>query len=437
MTTTVSDSPGRRPRLEWLPPLLVGASAATATEVAVGVLLYGGAGMVRSLTTILAVSGLAFACGLWSSPTNGPDLVDRLRKRWLLALFAFLTAAVFGTLWSLYDAIGQGRVGQTAGLALMAALPLFASGAVVGGITVAAASDRGRRLRSPGASVAVGAALGVIATGYLLPRAPIPASLLVGCLVLLSLGGMVFGGVLGARTESETLASRPAHGTSVSVVETRRDIDGLAVRELTDGRFVRRRMAVEGSVRQPWDVAAVRVLLPDLDAPVRILMLGAGASSAPNAIVREHPLGMVLVLERTAAVVELGRDFFSTALKVGREDRLGVEVGNLDDLITSTAPMISEHRFDVVVVDTRALAPIGGCAGIARESWGRLYGGLSPGGVFVWGPLSTEAGSPEVPEGWAHSTFSRGPNSSVAEHVTFVREGLDVPMPDAPQGFDR
>ena len=216
--------------------------------------------MVRSLTTILAVSGLAFACGLWSAPTNGPDLVDRLRKRWLLALFAFLIAAVFGTLWSIYDVIGQGRVGQTAGLALVAALPLFASGAVVGGVSVAVASDQARRLRSPGTSVALGAALGVIATGYFLPRAPIPASLLVGCLVLLSLGGMVFGGVLGARTESETVASRPAHGTDATVVEVRRDIDSLAVRELNDGRFVRRRMAIEGPVKQPWDVAAVRVL---------------------------------------------------------------------------------------------------------------------------------------------------------------------------------
>jgi hypothetical protein len=280
--------------------------------------------------------------------------------------------------------------------------------------------------------VALGAALGVIATGYLLPRVPIPASLLVGCLVLLSLGGMVFGGVLGARTASETLASRPAHGTSATVVEVRRDIDSLAVRELRDGQYIRRRMALEGPVKQPWDVAAVRVLLPELDVPVRVLMLGAGASSAPNAILREHPLATVLVLERTAAVVELGRDFFSTSLKVGREDRLGVEVGNLDDLISS-----NENRFDVVVVDTRALAPIGGCAGIARGSWERLYRGLSRGGVFVWGPLMMEAGSPELPEGWTHATFSRGPNSTAAEHVTFVREGFEVAMPDAPQGFDR
>lgn len=431
MTTAPSDSAGPGPRLEWLPPLMVGAAAATTVEVAVGMLLYGGVGMIRSLSTILAVSGLAFACGLWSAPTDGPDLVDRLRRRWLLALFAYLTAAVFGTMWSIYDVIGQGRVGQTLGLALIAALPMFAAGSVAGGISVAAASDAAGRLRRPGAHVALGAALGVVATGFLLPRAPIPASLLVGCLVLLSLGGMVFGGVLGARTEVESVATRPAHGDSATVVEVRRDIDSTYLRELKEGTYLRRWTPLEGRAAQPWDVAATRALLPDLDSPIHVLMIGAGASPAPNAVVREHPLGTVHVLERTAAVVELGRDFFASDLSVGPDDRKTVDAGNLDDLIAAL-----EAPYDVVVIDTRALAPIGGYAGIATASWDRLYRGLNRGGVFVWGPGATEVGTPEVREGWRHVTFRRGLNSSVAEHVTFVREGLDAVLPDALPGFD-
>jgi hypothetical protein len=41
-----------------------------------------------------------------------------------------------------------------------------------------------------------------VVTGVLLPRAPMPASLLVGCLVLLSGGGMIYGTVLGALAAS-------------------------------------------------------------------------------------------------------------------------------------------------------------------------------------------------------------------------------------------
>ena len=69
------------PPLEWVPPLLVGASAAIAAEVALSLLLYGGPGLVRSLTTVLGVEGFAFAAGLWSSPGPGRDMIDRVRRR--------------------------------------------------------------------------------------------------------------------------------------------------------------------------------------------------------------------------------------------------------------------------------------------------------------------------------------------------------------------
>jgi len=59
-------------------------------------------------------------------------------------------------------------------------------------------SDPVGALREPGAAAALGAGLGFVLTGLMLPRAPIPASLLVACLVLLSAGGMVYGIVLGS-----------------------------------------------------------------------------------------------------------------------------------------------------------------------------------------------------------------------------------------------
>jgi hypothetical protein len=196
-------------RLGWVPPLLVGACTAIAAEVAMGILLYGGPGLARSLTTVLGVEGTAFAAGLWSAPSPGPDLVDRLRRRWLFCLVAFMAAAAFGTSWSVIQDLGGGRVGQGLGLTILAGLPLYAGGAVIGGMGSVALTDPAGAQRGPGASVALGAGLGFVLTGVLLPRAPVPASLLVACLVLLSAAGMVYGAVLGARPEANVLGAPP------------------------------------------------------------------------------------------------------------------------------------------------------------------------------------------------------------------------------------
>ena len=197
-----------------MPPLLVGAAGAIAAEVAVGILLYAGPGLIRSLTTVLAVEGAALAAGLQTAPRNDGRLLDSLRRRWLFCLSAFMAAALFGTAWSLFQVIGAGRLGQGLGLALLAGLPLFAIGALLGGMGSASIADDSGRLGRPSAAAALGAALGFVATGLLLPRAPIPASLLIGCLVLLSGAGMVYSALLSAMAEaaSRRAAGRPAAG---------------------------------------------------------------------------------------------------------------------------------------------------------------------------------------------------------------------------------
>ena len=157
-------------RLGWAPPFLVGASAAIVAEVAVGILLYAGPGFERSLTVILAIEGVALAAGLWSAPSPGPDLVDRMRRRWLLCLLAFVMAALFGGAWSLLDVLGEGRSSQGLGLAILAAIPLYATGSVLGGMASIASSDPGGSRPGPGAAASLGAGVGFIVTGLLLPR---------------------------------------------------------------------------------------------------------------------------------------------------------------------------------------------------------------------------------------------------------------------------
>lgn len=181
-----------------MPPLLVGAAGAIAAEVAVAILLYAGPGLMRSLTTVLAVEGAALAAGFQTAPGQGAALLGSLRRRWLFCLGAFMAAALYGTSWSVFEGLGETRLGQGLGLALLAGLPMFGCGAVLGGLGSVSIADDSGTFSRPSASAALGAALGFVATGILLPRAPIPASLLVGCLVLLSGAGMVYGAVLTA-----------------------------------------------------------------------------------------------------------------------------------------------------------------------------------------------------------------------------------------------
>ena len=126
--------------------------------------------------------------------------------------------------------------------------------------------------------------------------------------------------------------------------------------------------------------------------PIRVLMIGGGASPAPQAIVREHPLARVDVLERTPAVVELGREYFGTGLSISTEDRLSVRVGNLDDLIAE-----AEGPYDLVLVDTDALRVVGGASGIASASVAALHELVPTAESIRWGPGEPPPGHPVEP----------------------------------------
>ena len=382
-------------RLAWVAPLLVGASAAVAAEVATGILLYAGPGLMRSLTTVLAVEGAALAVGLRSLPSpGGPRLVDRLRRRWLFCLLVFMGAALFGTSWSVVQDLGAGPVGQGLGLGVLAALPLYACGLVLAGMSAVAAEDPLGRLRGPGAAAALGAAAGFVLTGVLLPRAPIPASLLVACLVLLSAGGMVYGIVLASRPVIHVRATRQSAGTDVRVEDRLRVPDREeAARYLLEGGHPRRYASLNGHGVAPWDVVIARTLLTRRDAPVTILCLGGGASALPRMIVEERPDVSVDVLERNPAVVELARDHFETAPSL--DERVHLRVGNLDDLLRE-----ARGPYDLVLVDTAALAPLGGVEGLSSTARTALLSALAHDGVLAAGPLPVEATLPGAREAW-------------------------------------
>ena len=185
-----------RIRLVWVPSFVVGAAAATASVVAVALLLYSGEGMLRSLTLIIAVELVAFGVGLAAPPDSGrwPVVVEALRRRWLAALLTFLAASVFTVAWTFGEGFGGNGRSQALGLAMLGGLPLYACGRLLAGISTTAITV-GRS--SPGAFASLGAALGVLITGSSgLSRLGAPSLLLV-VLVLLSGAALVQGSVLG------------------------------------------------------------------------------------------------------------------------------------------------------------------------------------------------------------------------------------------------
>ena len=459
----MSDRPSR---LAWLAPLLVGASAAVVAEVAIGILLYAGPGLMRSLTTVLGVEGAALAIGLWSAPAARPDMVDQLRRRWVMCLVAFLAAALFGTSWSAVEDIGGGRLGQGIGLAVVAAFPLYASGNILGGMAAVASSDPHGRLSGPGAPAALGAGLGFIATGVLLPRAPMPASLLVACLVMLSLGGMAYGSVLGRRLQVHVRAVRPSRGGDVRVEDHRVAATGFAARYLLEGAHVRRALPLAEDGPVPWDTAVIRATMPSEDVPWRVLVVGGGASPAAHAVVREHPSATVDVIERTAAVIELAREHLEMELQAspltdvgvdvamgiphedvaggdtasaggaerrpsdaGLRPRLSVAVGNLEDLLER-----ARGPYDLVLVDTAALAPMGGVGALSRRAREAIARAAAAGGTLVWGPVAPEPGLPEPVDGWPRRLMHR---ANGRDHEVLLVTGADgaAAVPDSFDGF--
>ena len=183
------------------------------------------------------------------------------------------------------------------------------------------------------------------------------------CLVMLSAGGMLYGDVLNFRMDLDVKARRATPSGEVRVEERRLPAANLSVRRLVDHGHVRLSLALDEAVGRPWDVEVWREHMPPLDQPVRVMLIGGGASLAPHAILREHPLSKVEVLERTPAVVELGREHFGTGLAIATNGRLSVRVGNLDDLVASAEP-----EYDLILVDNDAVALAGGNAGLSSAS---------------------------------------------------------------------
>jgi hypothetical protein len=416
--------------------------AATAAELAVGLLLYSGPGFMRSLTTVLGVEAGALGVGLWTAPRPRPDILDSLRRRWLLGLVSFLLATVFSAFWSIARIAGGSAPGQGMGLAFMAGLPLYACGGVLGGMASANVAEPAGRGTPIGAPAFLGAALGFGATGVFLPHVIAPASLLLSCLVLLSAGGLVYGSVVDARLGVFVRARRLTPSGEIRVEDRRILATDSGGRFLLEGAHVRRWVRLGGEGRPiPWDLAVLRTFVPEGDDGYRVLLVGGGASLLPAEDLAGRPSMVVDVVERHDEMLELADEHMGTAVSGEATERTNVHVGNVGDLLEGL-----RGPYRLILVDAASYGAVGGVRTVSRHLWDLIWSRLDGDGALAVGPLDFGDDVPDPPGGGAWTRYRRPLDAGIAaletslpseETVLVVRGRAEGPLPDEMDGFVR
>ncbi len=191
--------------------------------MAVGLLLYSGEGLLRSLALIVAIELGAFSLGLGmrGPPNEWNHALESLRRRWFFVLVTFLAAAGFTLAWALFAGFGASPMTQGLGLALLAGLPLYACGRLLRGIS---AVRMMAGLSGDGALASLGAAAGVLVTGLgALSGVGVPSFVLF-LLVVLSGAALLQGWVLKPIGErigaAEVAESDPSEAIHVAGSET-------------------------------------------------------------------------------------------------------------------------------------------------------------------------------------------------------------------------
>jgi hypothetical protein len=195
-------------RLAWLPAAAVGAAGAAAAELAVGLLLYDEGGFLGALTLVLSAEAAALACGFWAAPRDVAPPWSGIRRSWFVLLLALVLGASLAASWEALGGLAGSWLTRGLGLACLAALPLYATGAVLG----ARAMSEGEPGVPPGVPAAAGAAVGFAAVGVgpgVLEIAPL--AYVVG-VALVSLGALVQSRLLDER--DRRWREWAAHGTA-------------------------------------------------------------------------------------------------------------------------------------------------------------------------------------------------------------------------------
>lgn len=369
------------PVLRSLPLAVLGAALASASLIAVGLLLYAGPGMSRALAGILAALLGALTAGILAGrQTARADPVEAVRRWWLFVLVAFTLAALFASLWESLGGMDGGEVGQAAGLALLAALPLFAGGGVLGALPEdASAEDGGSGLLS--AAVLLGAAGGVLILGFVLFARLSPAMILLLCVVALSGAALWQGRVLDRMVLVRPL---PSAGDRAEVW-VRNGSEGSVV-VVREGGRVRCVFGPEGSPVLALDRALLQGMDTWVRTPSRVLALGSGGIHLARRRARgsdaENEITGSLLVDEPELLASLG-----AALPEGDRADPTLVSGTPRSTLAGRGALLAPGRWDLVVLDTLVVGGLGRELDLPGGALVRLKESLGPGGVVLAAPL--------------------------------------------------
>ena len=174
-------------RVTWLPAAAVGAAAAASGEMAIGLLLYLRGGFMGALTLLLCVEAAALGLGLWSAPREGAPPWTHTRRAWLLLLLSLVAAAIVAATWEALGGLAGTWITRGLGLAFLAALPMYATGTVLGAKGLAEADAQ----LAAGPAAASGAALGFTLVGLGRSALQVAPLAYVTCVILVAAGALV------------------------------------------------------------------------------------------------------------------------------------------------------------------------------------------------------------------------------------------------------
>ncbi len=163
-------------------------------EIAAGLLLYEGPGLLRATTIVLAMEAGAVGMGLNSAARVPTEHVPgRLRRRLHLTLVSLGLAGVFTWAWDMVGGFSSAAGGQGLGLAFLAALPLYLGGSALGLVCRDGARDAPAGTLSCGGPAMLGACTGFLLYGLLLVPRISPPVLVLLCMAALSGAALIHG----------------------------------------------------------------------------------------------------------------------------------------------------------------------------------------------------------------------------------------------------
>lgn len=388
-----------------VPPFLTGAALAVTGEVALGLLLYGGAGFIPALSVIVAVLfasvGLGIRVGAGDGLPGGgrsgrgggdPDpeaawppleesavRVDAVRRRWLFLLVAVSAAAIFAGLWEVFGGFGAGAAAQGAGLALLGALPMYAGGVVLG---VQAGTSGGALRGGSGPPAFLGAAAGVAVAGHLFFPVLSPTAVLLFCLMSLSAAALVHGRALEREVSVAGVRIRSKGGRRVRVERWVRARPPMVRTALLEGGRIRVLIGEAGEPVRAVEQVVEAGLTRWSSGIRRALVLGGGGAGVASRLAARGEAEVRLVDPDPALLVAIEED-----LPLAGGD-LRTEVRPVADLLVGEWAPFPEQPVDLILLEWQDRLIGGRLDRFPPRALERLRLALADDGILVLFPLA-------------------------------------------------